>query len=132
MHSKFRLTCRICLVALLAVLLPIRGAMAAATVCPLGGMAGEHRMAAASAMTAAHHECDACPHDDGRTQNHGHHTAGDAACPLCAAFCSASAMPASLPVMPAPPLCGARACDAPDAASPSFIPDGPERPPRSI
>jgi hypothetical protein len=123
---------RICLLMLIAVLLPIRGAMAGAMVCPLGGTMGGH--------AAQHVHDDAAPADHTMHMHGGTHHGHDApmpaqghdACPLCAAFCSATPMPISVPAIAAPSLSGTLAFHDEGAAAPTFLSSGPERPPRSI
>ena len=123
---------RIWLLVLLAVLLPVRGALAAAMVCaPAGGAPS-----AATVDHDAHHG-----HADGA---HAHAASADGAghaqahsdktdkCNVCSASCSATPLLHDVPVVAEP--CGLTSATYPDvaAAAPSFLSDGQERPPRSI
>lgn len=111
---------RICLLVLLAVLVPVRGAVAAAMLCPPpaghahGGEAHGH-----------HHQ-----HDTAR--QHGHDTTGHDQCNLCSAICSLTPMPSDVAGIDEPR--GLVDAPFPDiaAAVPSFLCEGPERPPRTI
>jgi len=127
-------TLRIWLLLVIAVLLPIRGAMAAALPClnaahgaaaveahhghhhPGMGVDGEHRHGVASLDVGSHH----------------HDHAGAGKCNACASCCTAPPMMATfspgvarldLPTAPYPVL---------TASAPSFVSEGQERPPRSI
>jgi hypothetical protein len=110
---------RLCLLVLLALLLPVRGTMAAALLCPPGGTDMQVEMPA---------------------DHHAHHgTAADAAtpaspdkCTVCAAYCSAAPLLGS--PLPMPPSHEPAAASFPRliAPVPSFVSGGPERPPRSI
>lgn len=108
---------RLLLVVVLTLLVPFRGAVAAAMLCPPSGAApsaGEH------AGHAQHHGEDAQADDDSAER-----------CHLCAAFCSMTPLlnswPAVLPALATAPM------SFPDigAAAPHFLADGQERPPRS-
>ena len=125
---------RVCLLVLLAALLPIRGAMAAAMLCPPAGVGAHTEMRLMGHEQAghdhigeshAHHQ-----HEDGEQHDHG--MSSEDKCNLCSAFCSLTPMlseivgieeprdfiDASFPVLSVP--------------APSFLSDGEERPPRSI
>ncbi|HWH82943.1 MAG TPA: hypothetical protein VNU71_11990 [Burkholderiaceae bacterium] len=126
-------TLRIALVLLLAALLPIRGAMAAAMLCPQGshGAAAAHRMV----MPAAGHDHAAML----KEQQHVHDAAGAASddghaggCSLCAAFCTMTPMPSAAPAVHAATLVRALAFPVLAAPAPVFQSDGPERPPRTL
>ena len=129
-------TLRVCLLLLLALLLPVRGAVAVAlSWVPSGAepafaaaIAGMTAMAAPAAHAATGMHCDAAATD------HGH--AGPAApgggCHLCAAFCSMLPLAGTLPVLPPPAAGGTVAFPAPLAPALSFQPDGLERPPRRV
>jgi len=124
---------RIWLLVLLAVALPIRGAMAAAMVCA----AGAGHVQATTVAGHAHHDhsghvAQAVAHshaDHDHASGHAHAT-GDK-CSICASCCSATA-PAtvSFSVPQAPPA----AADFPEQPAPraEFFSGGQERPPRSI
>jgi hypothetical protein len=125
---------RIWLLVLLAVLLPVRGALAAAMVCaPANG--------APSSMSAHAEHDNHYGHGDGghehATGDHGSDAGsghGDKTdkCNLCSASCSATPLLHEMPGIAEP--YGLTAAAYPDvaAAAPSFLSDGQERPPRSI
>lgn len=142
---------RLCLLLLLAMLLPWRGAVAAAMLCPpaaapaqqalpahphaLVGAAGQHH-------GHAHHDHQAQPRqgqdspDDGLQApsgtSHADHTGQDSTCQLCAATCSVTALPEQALELPAPTAAAASRFPALVAPVPDFLSDGQERPPRSI
>jgi hypothetical protein len=133
---------RFWLLLLLAVLLPLRGAMAAAMLCPPGGpqpmQALEHAMAGAHADAAAagheHHGPHHGPHHAAApdTADGEEASGGEDRCDLCAAFCSAVPLLRSFrSTVPAQPA-AAVAFPALAVPAPSFVSDGQERPPRSI
>lgn len=123
---------RIWLLVLLAVLLPVRGAMAAAMLClpATGGAAGEMRLMEHDG--ASHH--DHASHEAARHDHGGHHDQSKFSqddCNLCAAFCSVTPLASATPAVASldPPT-----TTFPDllAPAPSFLSGGQERPPRSI
>lgn len=140
-------TLRVVLLLLVAMLLPLRGAVAASMACgPAGGHAavqsasmhhgaahashgahGHHGSADAAASHAGHphaeHLLHDAPGDDGQAAER---------CLLCAACGSAQPMPASVLAVPTPPPQIAAAFPAPSTPPLSFLSDGQERPPRSI
>jgi hypothetical protein len=99
---------------MLLVLLPWRGAVAAAMLCP------------PAAMPASH----------GAHGHHGHDNnpppAADAKCQLCAATCALSTLLAPALSLPQPPAMAAAAFPPLVALAPEFLSSGQERPPRSI
>ncbi|HEV8690805.1 MAG TPA: DUF2946 family protein [Ideonella sp.] len=115
---------RVWLLILLAVLLPARGVVAAAMLCPVGSHAAVvHEQALAlDDHHGGHHD---------KQHDHGHGSVADT-CNMCSAFCSmaplASSAPAPLPVL------DAATTVFPETSAPvaRFQSDGPERPPRSI
>jgi len=136
---------RVWLLVLLAVLLPIRGALAAGMLCPVAefgvqteaplvkhthahddvaGMGHEHQVAQASAHdhAAAHSHSDGSAHD---------HASGADKCNLCSAFCSVTGLvSADVTLAVSQPPCAVFSqVYAPPA---SFVSDGQERPPRTI
>jgi hypothetical protein len=127
---------------LIAALIPLRGAMAAAMLCPTAGAGlqsevriggqpmGHHAMTDAAAAAQGHAQHDHAHHDhaDGA---HDHGGGGHDKCNLCSAFCSVTPMVGAAPTLPAPDLANASfpALAAPAA---SFLSSGQERPPRSI
>jgi len=144
---------RLWLLVLLAVLLPIRGAVAAAMLCPVGssGMQSELRM---QEHAAGHEAMDAGTahahggHGHGHEQGHNHaNDHGDAAadhhddeqaqgasdkCNTCSAYCSLTPMVSELSRLPEPT--DSVAIKFPDLSfsAPTFLSDGQERPPRAI
>jgi hypothetical protein len=132
-------TVRICFLLLLAVLLPIRGVVAATMLCAVGssGMQSELR----SGEHAGHHDLDQAhpadhdeaTHDHGGTGPHdGHdHGAGDR-CNMCSAFCSLTPLVSDAPTLPEPAaLLGVKFPDF-STPAPTFLSDGQERPPRTL
>lgn len=135
-------TLRVVLLLFLAVLLPLRGAVAAAMAC---GPAGGHGAAQTAVMHhgATHASDEAHDHPGtaamaaAHAEHHSHDAQGDDGhtserCLLCAACCSAQPMPASVPSVPEPLPPAAAAFPAPFTPALSFLSDGQERPPRSI
>lgn len=143
---------RVLFVLLLALLLPLRGAVAAGWPCVMGGegRAGTvalaastsaatateeppcHAAMAAMATMASSHEA---PADDASADGKGDlapKPAGSGDCPLCAAVCSAASLP-SAAVLVMPPLLMVTA--APATASRAVVAnplDRLERPPRNV
>jgi hypothetical protein len=126
--------CRIWFLVLLAVLVPIRGAVAAAMLCPQG----QHEAVVAPAAIGNTEEAAPCPHhhraadapalpDDGGSTA----SADAAACTLCAACCSAASMVPSVPTVPLASGITAMAFPRSSASVPGFISGGQDRPPRS-
>lgn len=138
---------RVWLVLLLAVLLPLRAAMAAAILCPAAGVGAQGE----SITHGASHDSGVLHHGDGA--HHHHHGAFHAyspdgngagtvddgqspgvqdSCNVCSAFCSATPLVGS-----GPDLAGPRDLadmSFPDLRAPAatFLSGGQERPPRSI
>ena len=120
---------RICLLVLLAILLPVRGAIAAAVPC--AGI-GHHAPAEAP---AAHHHMHATGVVAAASTGHGthhHDHAGNDKCNLCSSCCSTA--PLLLTFLPTVPALDGPSADFPllQAPAPTFLSDGQERPPRSI
>jgi hypothetical protein len=121
---------RLSLILLLAVLLPVRGALAAAMLC------APAPVPATSAQAHAEHGHHGNAHEAAATPApehtaHGEH-AGHKACTQCAAFCSLTPLAetgrapldaVALPAASFPPLA---------APAVRFERDGPERPPRTV
>jgi hypothetical protein len=129
---------RIFLLLLIAVLLPIRGAAAAAMHC-------EPDTSTSHASLQVH------PHapDHSSAEMHDHHqmghehatnahdARGDASegsnkCSLCCDLCSVTPLASSLPSVPVPQGVATTSFPALFAPYPSFVSEGQERPPRSI
>jgi len=126
---------RVCILLVLAVLLPLRGAVAAAMLCPMGesSVQGE---------SATHHQGDHGPaghdgHHEVDQAGAGHHAGGHDhgahdACNLCAAFCSLTPFVGEEHPAVAPPDLTDVGFPALRAPAPSFVSGGQERPPRTI
>ena len=122
---------RIWLLVLLAILLPVRGAIAAVMPCEsVGHPAPAETAPVHHHMDAAGGEADATEVVDHGTHHHDH--AGADKCSLCASCCSTA--PLLLTFSPT-----VAALDGPSAdfaliqaPAPTFLSDGQERPPRSI
>lgn len=112
---------RLCFLLLLAVLLPIKGAMAAALLCPAGGagMQVEMQMHA----HAGHHDMGDHP------ASHHDHGAVDK-CNTCSAFCSATPLVSDMPRLPEPSALPAVRFPAISTPAPTFLSGGQDRPPR--
>jgi len=141
-HGKLSVvkSLRVWLLVLMAVLLPLRGALAAAMMCPVAGAGVQTE---AQVAEPAHDHGHAHGHGNGGT--HGGHeltsehvdhhdfaSIGDASdkCNLCSAFCSVTgAVSASSPA--AEPQSVATIFPRLYAPPPDFVSGGQERPPRS-
>jgi hypothetical protein len=114
-------TLRLCILLLLAVLLPVRGAVAAAMMCaPIAS--GSHHATHGSGEHAGH------PHGPASGAVHDH-AAGDK-CGLCAACCTAAPLVSNAPDVSIPSDLRTAGFPALRAQAPSFLSDGQERPPR--
>lgn len=138
-------TIRVCLLVSLAVLLSVRGAVAAAMLCPPASVGGHSTGVTATAETVRHavdvaddqghheHADHQHPgHDSGTLGASADHSDGFGKCNLCCDFCSMTPLLSTLPSLPTP--VNLSSVSFPDlvALSPSFLSDGQERPPRSI
>ncbi len=127
-------TARLWLLLLLAVLLPIRGAVAGAMLCPAGG-AGMPAALQAVAAQAGHHDMSThtAAHEHGGAGHQDHHDHGSTdRCNMCSAFCSLTPMLSDVPRLPAPTALPALKFPEFASPAPSFLSDGQERPPRSV
>lgn len=119
-------TLRLALLLLLAVLLPVRGALAVAMACaPMadgGGQVAMAQMADCHAMAAE--PAAEVPADPADQTHHG-------SCHLCAAFCSLTPMPADVPGVVASLQVTEAAFPRLHAAAPRYESGGLDRPPRS-
>jgi hypothetical protein len=130
---------RVWLLLLLALLLPVRGAVAAAMLCPIAGSGVQTEMqvqapaADHAAHEAMHEHKDAHEHAASHvhTADHDHGKAADR-CNLCSAFCSLTPLVGSVPTVATPLDLSSTAFPDLSAPPPSFLSDGQERPPRSI
>jgi hypothetical protein len=135
-------TLRIVILVLLAFLLPIRGAVAAAMLCPGGG----DGRTAAVAVEQGHHETQAAHgmHDEHAAAHH-HPSAGDTpdadasssgghqpACQFCASGCCVTPLAFAPPSVQSPRLAATVSFPALCAPVPAFQSDGQDRPPRTI
>ena len=129
-------TLRLCFLLLLAVLLPLRGAVAAAMLCPVGssGMQSELRVQghpvghdmAGGAMAHDH----GAAHDQDHDLDHDH--AGSDRCNMCSAFCALTPLLSALPALLEPLDLTAVEFSDHAAPAPDFFSDGQERPPRTL
>jgi hypothetical protein len=124
-------TARALLLIFLALLMPVRAAVAGAMLCPTGGTSVSHpqhpQMYDDSTAGHAHHE--GMHHDAAQPSPASH--AHDGGCNLCASFCSMTPMPSSAPTIEPALLAATLSFPALRAPAPSFQSDGPDRPPRS-
>ncbi|OUM00890.1 hypothetical protein A8M77_18445 [Variovorax sp. JS1663] len=133
------------LMLLVAVLLPIRGALAAGLLCPVGGFGLQTEVQLtqhthgheASAVGHEHQQHEVTAQDHGAGHDHAGSGAPDLAgsaadkCNLCSAFCSVTGLISATVAIAAPqPVFTV----FPDLYAPpaSFVSDGQERPPRTI
>jgi hypothetical protein len=122
---------------LLGVMLPLRGVMAAAMLCPPheGAGSGGRAMHVAGDGAPAHAHIDGGAHHDalGGPAASSHHHAASATdtCNLCSACCSVPPVPSAAPAMPLPHDPAATVFPSFAAPAPTFQSEGPERPPRS-
>jgi len=132
---------RIWLLVLLAALLPVRGAVAAAMLCPPAGAGTSHVQAAGS--HGGHHaqhagqahamHADAGPaHGHEHGHDHGHGASHGQQCNFCAGFCSLTPMPAACATLAGAAQPASAAFPELAAKAPSFLRGGQERPPRTI
>ena len=130
---------RFCLLLLLAVLLPVRGAVASAMLCSVAGsgaqteLAGVEHPTAHEAMDhAMEHEHGAAHDPAGGGHHEGHDHAGTDKCNVCSSFCSLTPLVSELPTVAEPLDRTAVRFSEFSAPPPSFFSDGQERPPRTI
>jgi len=117
-------TARIWLLVLLAVLLPVRGALGATMLCPPAMNAAGHDEHEHADHLHAGHEV-------GPSAASGHPTDGLDKCSLCCDFCSMTTLPSRLAVLPPVPDFATLSFPDLSAPVPSFLSEGQERPPRS-
>lgn len=122
---------RLCFLMLLVALLPIRGAVAAAMLCPMGASQHQHHDQRHAEYHGEHHHADAHHADHGRHAPAAEHGSTDK-CNTCAAFCSLTPLVTEAPTLLAPATFTAAQFAAPDALPPSHLSGGQERPPRTI
>jgi hypothetical protein len=123
------------LLLLLVIVLPVRGAMAAAMLCLPQSDARSERVVVdhhGDGMASAGHDHAQHSHDASAAQQKDEGGAADAHdCNLCASFCSLTVLTTDPPDWRHPPA-QATLNPAPSAPVPSFVSDGEERPPRTI
>ena len=115
---------RVCLLVVLAILVPVRGAMGAAMPCMPAGLEMPPEVQAQVMTHAGEHPC----HDESAPEG----SKQGKTCERCAAFCSLTPLMSSVPALAEPGEL--RTTTFPDlsAPAPTFLSGGPERPPRSI
>jgi hypothetical protein len=133
-------TFRIWLLVLLAVLLPIRGAVAAAMLCPTAGLEtssvamadheGTHQ--ATAELMADGHGAHQDAHQHSMASEAGGPHDGVDKCGLCCDLCSMTPMMTSALTVASPLSFGVALFTEPFTPAPSFLSDGQERPPRTI
>ncbi len=127
---------RLILLVLLALLLPIRGALGAAMMCPEGGVSVS-MTATAPASGHHHHSADnetaALHHGQPSSSDHTHTdtTAHAGGCNNCASCCSVTPVLSALPAIQAPVDVEAVSFPPLLLPAPTFHCDAQERPPRS-
>ena len=131
---------RIGFLLLLAVLLPVRGAVAATMLCAVGS-AGVQSELPLSHHPAGHATMDhAAAHDPATAHDHagaGHHDEGgqdEAAsdrCTMCSAYCSLTPLAGTPPTLAEPLGLAAVKLSDHSAPPPNFLSGGQERPPRT-
>lgn len=114
---------RVLLLVFLALLLPIRGAVAGAMLCPQGSPPPVHEQA------AGHHGHDLHGQDGHHQQ--AEHAGHDGGCNLCASFCSMTPLLSAMPALVPSPLAATLSFPALSAPAPTFQSGGQDRPPRS-
>ena len=123
---------RVFLLVVLAVLLPVRGAVAAAMLCPPGtGTAPELAVMAHShdAMVHADGAHDHAAHEHGQ---HDHGKGGHDKCNVCSSSCSSPSMPSASLGFAEPEALSSQSFPDLSAPAPTFQSDGQERPPRTL
>jgi len=126
-------TLRVVFLVLLAMLLPIRGAVAGAMLCPEGSSSTMYAQASEHVGHDAHHDAGAAHHHEHAGSAHHDEQAGHAkACNICATFCSMTPMPSAMPTLVREELASTLTFPELSTASPTFQSGGQDRPPRSI
>jgi hypothetical protein len=123
---------RIWLLLLLAVLLPIRGAIAAALPCAGEGPPAHVGVAHATGHAQHHHVGHVSHTGHASPLAHAGDHGDDGKCNLCASCCLGATLPTTFsPAIAALEQAGASFAVL-QASAPTFLSDGQERPPRSI
>jgi hypothetical protein len=125
---------RIWLLVILAVLLPVRGAMAVAKPCALAGV--DTQRATMHHGAGGHDHGVGAPelvqHDHGAGALHDHEKSCQDKCNLCSASCSATPLVSTIAGVPEPRDLVSASFPHLSVPAPSFLSGGQERPPRSI
>jgi hypothetical protein len=126
---------RLWLLLVLVVLLPVRGAVAAAMLCNVAGSGVQAEVPAVEHPLGHHQAEQAMAHDhaaaDAPSDPQGHHDAGSDKCNLCSAYCSLTPLVGAVPAFAEPLDLTAAQLAAPASPAPSFVSDVQERPPRT-
>lgn len=117
---------RIFVLALLAMLLPLRGVSAATTLCEQ--LSTPH--AEALVLEHGHETASDAGHDQSQQHDHGHSGADKGR--HCVSSCSATPLMTALPTFASAPGASTTVFPSFAAPAPTFLSDGQERPPRSI
>ena len=126
-------TFRTAFLILLALLLPIRGAVAGAMLCPQGHGPAIVAQASKHAGHYMHGDTGAAHHHEHQgAADHGEQAGQANACNICVAFCSMTPMLSTMPTLVPAMLAFTLSFPELAAAPPRFQPDGLDRPPRSI
>jgi hypothetical protein len=130
---------RLWLLLLLAVLLPIRGAVAAAMLCPAGGAGPQAEARVAQhGHPASHHDMatmdahEAAGDPGGSGHPEGHDPDAQGKCPVCSACCSLTPLVSEAPRLSEPTALSHVGFPELSTPAPSFLSDGQERPPRTV
>ena len=134
-NLPFVKTLRLCLLLLLAALLPLRGAIAAAMPC--AGIGHQAPVALDGAQDHSEHHMHSVADGDEQDLDHDHGAshhehAGADRCNLCSSCCSATPMLATFSSTVVALEEPAADYPAFQASASTFLSDGQERPPRSI
>ncbi|MDE2398155.1 MAG: hypothetical protein KGL43_01245 [Burkholderiales bacterium] len=118
-------------------MLPLRGVMASALLCPPTAGAAQHAHASHASDGGLHDSLgDSAPHhaqgDSGAGAHHHDGASGPDTCKLCSVCCSAPPLPSAVLSVPPPHALAAAGFPAVGACASSFLSDGQDRPPRSI
>ena len=140
---------RVWLLLLLAVLLPVRGAVSAAMLCPPAGVGTQSEVRVMNHSMGHHGDASASGHHDHAAHDHGSDGTPDQIesigaevqdagpsgsadkCNVCSAFCSVTPLVGSAPTVPEPSPVVSRVVPPLSAPVPAFLSDGQDRPPRS-
>jgi hypothetical protein len=130
-------TIRIWLLLLLALLIPVRGAVAATMLCLPSGNGTQNEQRAEDHSHHGHMNHDSAVADDSQAdtghQDGGHHPAdAGGKCTLCSACCSSASLLNSVTDVGAAQDLSPTTFPDLSAPAPTFLSDGQERPPRSI